>query len=335
MAHVIASCIPCSTDYHPRNTLKLTICVQATVDHTDQRAEAIPQSTASPKWTIHVSDIRTVKVSNISLVTSQKDIKEFFSFSGDIRYIEMQRESDRTQVAYVTFKDTQGADTAVLLTGSKIGDLYVTITPVEKYQLPADALPSSPTNQSADTVNKAEDVMSTMLAKGFILGKDAINRAKAFDERLNLSSNASSTVASIDRRMGFSDKLSIGTAIVNGKVREMDERYQLSEMTKSAMAAAEQKASTAGSAIMSNPYVLTGASWVSSAFTAIAKAAGDVSTMTKEKVEQAEVERNGVIYCERKGTVDEYTNMHFENSSNMGPAVVPVNSNDDTKLAII
>ncbi|KAL2347805.1 hypothetical protein Fmac_001805 [Flemingia macrophylla] len=312
----------------------------ATVDHTDQRAEAIslPQSPASPSWAIHVSDIRTVKVSNISLATSKRDIEEFFSFSGDIRYIEMQRsdhlESDRTQVAYVTFKDTQGADTAVLLTGSKIGDLYVTITPVEKYQMPPDALPSSPTNQSADAVKKAEDVMSTMLAKGFILGKDAMNKAKAFDERHHLTSNASLTVASIDRRMGFSDKLSIGTAIVNGKVREMDERYQLSEMTKSAMAAAEQKASSAGSAIMSNPYVLTGASWVSSAFTAIAKAAGDVSVMTKEKVEQAEVERNGIIYSHRKGTIDEFAKTHFADSSDMGPAVVPVNSDNECKLTI-
>ncbi|XP_027360717.1 binding partner of ACD11 1-like [Abrus precatorius] len=309
--------------------------MSAPVDPADQRVEAIPLSVATPNWTIHVSDIRTVKVSNISLITSKKDIEEFFSFSGDIRYIEMQRETDRTQVAYVTFKDTQGADTAILLTGSKIGDLYVTITPVEKYQLPPEALPSSPTNESVAAIKKAEDVMSTMLAKGFILGKDAINKAKSFDERHQLTSNASSTVASIDRRMGLSDKLSIGTAIVNEKVREMDEKYQLSGMTKSAIAVAEQKASSAGSAIMSNSYVLTGASWFSSAFTAIAKAAGDVSTMTKEKVEQAEGERNEIIYNERKGTVDGFAKMQFEESSAVGPAVVPVNSDDDSKLAIM
>lgn len=35
--------------------------------------------------------IRTVKVSNISLAASQRDIKEFFSFSGDIQYVEMRR----------------------------------------------------------------------------------------------------------------------------------------------------------------------------------------------------------------------------------------------------
>ncbi|XP_050887380.1 binding partner of ACD11 1 isoform X1 [Lathyrus oleraceus] len=307
------------------------VFVRTSVDYTDQRAEAIPCSTATPNWTVHVSDIRTVKVSNISQITSKQDIEEFFSFSGDIQYIEIQRESDRTQVAYVTFKDSQGAETAVLLTGSKIGDLYVTISPVEKYQLPPEALPSSPTNRNNVAVKKAEDAISTMLAKGFILGKDAINKTKSLDERLQLTSNASSTVASIDRKIGLSDKLSIGTTIVNEKVKEMDERYQLSGMTKSAYAVAEQKASSAGTAIMSNSYVLTGASWVSSAFSAIAKAAEDVSTMTKEKVEQAAVEKNEIIYSERKGTVDEFSQMHFEQTLNSGPAVVPVNSMNDSK----
>ncbi|WJX16791.1 hypothetical protein P8452_06780 [Trifolium repens] len=311
--------------------LNLTFCVQISVDHNDQRAEAIPCSTATPNWTVHVSDIRTVKVSNISQITSKKDIEEFFSFSGDIQYIEMQRESDRTQVAYVTFKDSQGAEMAVLLTGSKIADLYVTISPVDKYQLPPEALPSSPTNKSAAAVKKAEDVISTMLAKGFILGKDAINKTKSFDERLQLTSNASSAVASIDNKIGLSDKLSIGTTIVNEKVKEMDERYQLSGMTKSAIAVAEQKASSAGSVIMSNSYVLTGASWFTSAFSAIAKAAEDVSSMTKEKLEQAEVDKKEIIYGERIGTVDEYSQMHFEDSLIGGPAVVPVGSDNDSK----
>ncbi|CAL5376855.1 unnamed protein product [Camellia sinensis] len=64
-----------------------------------------------------ILDVGTVKVSNISLATSEKDIKEFFSFSGDIQYVEMQRETETSQLAYVTFKESQGADTAMLLTG--------------------------------------------------------------------------------------------------------------------------------------------------------------------------------------------------------------------------
>lgn len=178
-----------------------------------------------------------------------------------------------------------------------------------------------------------------MLAKGFILGKDAINKAKSFDERHHLTSNASATVATIDRKIGLTDKLSIGTAIVGEKVREMDGKFQVSEKTKIAIAVAEQKASNAGSAIMNNPYVSTGASWVSSAITAVAKAAEDVSTLTKEKVEMAEVDKKEIIYSERKGAVDELAHIHFEEPSlrSGSPASpkVAVNFSADNKLGII
>jgi RNA recognition motif-containing protein len=35
--------------------------------------------------------VKTVKVSNVSLGASERDLKEFFSFSGDIEYVEMKR----------------------------------------------------------------------------------------------------------------------------------------------------------------------------------------------------------------------------------------------------
>lgn len=103
-----------------------------------------------------------MKVSNISLHASERDIREFFSFSGAIEYVEMRgfvslvshlckfvdrihiifihfvfilfeicSESERSQVAYVTFKDSQGADTAALLSVSPfivVLLLIVTIT---------------------------------------------------------------------------------------------------------------------------------------------------------------------------------------------------------------
>lgn len=133
-------------------------------------------------------------------------------------------------------------------------------------------------------VHKAEDVVSTMLAKGFILGKDAVGKAKAFDEKHRFTSTATATVASLDQKIGFTEKISAGTTLVNDKVREMDEKFHVSEKTKSAFSAAEQTVSNAGSAIMKNRYVLTGASWVTGAFNRVTKAAGEVSEKTREKV---------------------------------------------------
>jgi hypothetical protein len=150
-------------------------------------------------------------------------------------------------------------------------------------------------------------VVSGMLAKGFILGKDAVNKAKTFDEKHQLSSTATAKVASIDQKIGFTEKISVGASVVSDKVREVDQKFQVSEKTKSAFSAAEQKVSSAGSAIMKNRYVLTGASWVTGAFSKVAKAAEEVGQKTKEKVVVAEEEQ-------KRKVVDDFAHVHLSES---------------------
>ncbi|KAK9057106.1 hypothetical protein SSX86_024473 [Deinandra increscens subsp. villosa] len=261
---------------------------------TEPKTETDVPPAGTPKSPANVTEIKTVKVSNVSMAVTERDIWEFFSFSGNIHHIEMKSESETTKHAFVTFKETQGANTAVLLTGATIGNLPVSVSHVENYQLPAGAPPLTPRGaqgSNPDALQKAEEVVSTMLAKGFVLGKDAVQTAKSFDEKHQLSSNASATVASIDRKIGLTHKLSMGTAVMNEKMKEVNERYQVSETTKSAIAAAEQKANTAGYALMSNKYVSGGAVWVAGAFAAVAKAAEGVGSKTLEKVSKAEEEK--------------------------------------------
>ncbi|CAI0390612.1 unnamed protein product [Linum tenue] len=131
-----------------------------------------------------------------------------------------------------------------------------------------------------------------MLAKGFCLGKDAVKKAKAFDDKHQLTSTASSKVASLDQKIGLSGKLSAGTTAVNEKVKEMDEKLKVSESAKAAFTVAEQSVSNAGSAIMKNRYVLTGTAWVTGAFGRVTKVAGEVGQKTKEKVAAEEEEAN-------------------------------------------
>ncbi|KAL3635922.1 hypothetical protein CASFOL_020469 [Castilleja foliolosa] len=284
------------------------------MDQTEPKTGSQP---SSPNWTIDVSDIRTVRVSNVSLIVSKNELFKFFSFSGDIHYIEMQRESETTQAAYVTFKDSQGPDKATLLTGSTIAGLPVSITPMKNYHLPPNVAAALTTNEPKSTmtnsaVKKAEDVVSTMLAKGFVLGMDTFNRAKSLDEKHQLTLNASATIASIDCKMGLSKKLIMGTAVVNEKVKEMNEILQVSEMTKSTLAAAEMKASGAGSALMSNRYMSTGASWITSALNVFSRVAEDVGTMTKEKVKRADEEKMETIAKEREEIDYEYGNERLD-----------------------
>ncbi|XP_072968556.1 binding partner of ACD11 1-like isoform X2 [Typha angustifolia] len=256
--------------------------------------------------------VKTVKVKNVSLSASEQDIKEFFSFSGDIEHVEMQSGDEWSQVAYVTFKDSQGAETALLLSGATIVDLSVIITPAPDYQPPptASAPPSLKNAKSSSgaesAVKKAEDVVTSMLAKGFVLGKDALSKAKGFDEKHQLTSTATAKVSSFDKKIGLTEKISMGTSVVNEKVKEMDNKFQVSEKTKSAFSAAEQKVSSAGSAIMKNRYVFTGASWVTGAFNKVAKAASDVGSKTKEKVAAEQ---------QQKGSAGEYSQVHLSETS--------------------
>ncbi|KAM7491046.1 hypothetical protein LguiA_033967 [Lonicera macranthoides] len=252
---------------------------------------------------------RTVKVSNLSLGATLEDIKEFFSFSGEIEYVEMESFNEWSQIAYVTFKDSQGAETGVLLSGATIVDFTVNIQLAPDYQLPPGASePMEPENHplaGADIVfRKAEDVVSTMIAKGFVLGKDAVNKAKALDEKHQLTSTASATVSSLNQKIGFTDKISAGTSMVNEKVREVDQKLQVSEKAKLAYMVAGEKVSTAGSAIMKNKYIFTGVSWATSAFSRVVKGAGDIGQNCNEKL--------GVNYNEMRGKmVDDYARVHL------------------------
>lgn len=78
-----------------------------------------------------------------------------------------------------------------------------------------------------------------MISKEFILGKDAIAKAKSLDENHQLSSTASAKVTSFSKRIRFTEKINIGTTVVSEKVKEVDQKFQVTVKTKSPIVAAE------------------------------------------------------------------------------------------------
>ncbi|XP_072962788.1 binding partner of ACD11 1-like isoform X2 [Typha angustifolia] len=253
--------------------------------------------------------VRTVKVSNVSLRASPQEIEEFFSFSGDILYVEMQPLEESSQVAYITFRDSEGVETALLLSGATIIDMSVIITPAMDYELPAAAL-AAPTSEERKPVGgaqsafqKAEDIVNAMLAKGFILGKDALNKAKVFDEKHRLTSAATARVSTFDKRIGLSEKISAGTSAVNEKVREMDQKFQVSEKTKSAIVAAEQKVTTVNEKVkeMNQKFQVSGKT--KSAIAAAEQKVTSVNEKVKEmdqKFQVSEKTKSAIAVAEQK-----------------------------------
>lgn len=108
---------------------------------------------------------------------------------------------------------------------------------------------TSPHSNGRVYVSKAQDAVANMLAKGSAIGQDAMNRAKAFDEKHQLRASASAKVISFDRRVGLTEKLTVGISVVNEKVKSVDQRLQVSDKTMAAILAAERKLNNTGSAV--------------------------------------------------------------------------------------
>ncbi|GMH09709.1 hypothetical protein Nepgr_011550 [Nepenthes gracilis] len=249
---------------------------------------------------------RTVKVGNLSDLATEREINEFFSFSGDIEHVEICSESRWSKAAFVTFKETKALEIALLLSGATLVDQIVTVSPVENYvvepempevRIANNAIVMSLAEDVSSNVEvksglpnsgrvyayKAQEVVSSMIAKGSAISQDAVNKAKAFDEKHQLTASASAKVISFDRRVGLTEKLTVGISMVNEKVKSVDQRLHVSDKTMAAVFAAERKLNDTGSAVKSSRYVTAGAAWLNGAFSKVTKAGQVAGTKTREK----------------------------------------------------
>lgn len=112
-----------------------------------------------------------------------------------------------------------------------------------------------------------------MVAQGYVLGKDALLKAKAFDESYQVSASAASKVADMSRRIGLTDKINAGLDVVHA----VDERYHVMETTKTVASATGRAASAVGNSIVNSSYFSAGALWVSDVLSRASKAAADLS----------------------------------------------------------
>lgn len=118
----------------------------------------------------------------------------------------------------------------------------------------------------------AQEVVKTMLARGYVLGKDALAKAKDYDESHQVSATAAAKVAEFSERIGLTDKIFSGVEAV----KSVDDKFHVSETTKSAVTATGRTATAAANTVLNSPYFARGALWVSDALSRAAKAAADL-----------------------------------------------------------
>ncbi|CAN1124830.1 Binding partner of ACD11 1 [Linum perenne] len=212
---------------------------------------------------------RTVQVKELSDLAGEREIHEFFSFSGEIEHIQIHRDNGKS--AFVTFKDAKALEIALLLSEVRVVENAVSVSPLDHTtSLCEQEQPSPPRGRVY--VNKAQVVVTNMLAKGSAISQDAVNKAKAFDEKHRLTASASDKVISFNRRVKLKEKLAVGISAVNEKVKSVDQKLHVSDRTMAAIFAAETKINNTGSAVKSNRYVTAGSAWLSGAFGKVAKA---------------------------------------------------------------
>lgn len=231
----------------------------------------------------------TVEVTGLPTKATEKDVYDFFAFSGTIEHVEIVRSGEYASTAYVTFKNAYSQETAVLLSGATILDQRIYISRWGQYEEEFDfwspsrsqedetssrqpPLRSQFVSHAGEAVSFAQDVVKGMLGKGYVLGKDALSKAKTFDASHQVSATAAAKVAELSERIGLTDKICVGV----DAVRSVDERYHVSENTKSAISAAGRTAAAAANAVVSSSYFSKGALWVSGALDRAAKAAADI-----------------------------------------------------------
>lgn len=147
-----------------------------------------------------------------------------------------------------------------------------------------DKLVSSP----GEAITMAQEVVKTMVAKGYVLGKDAFVMAKAFDESHNVSSTAAAKVAELSKKIGLTDTINSGMETF----KSVDEKYHVTDITKSAATltgttaivvgtVTGKAAVAAGNAVVNSSYFAKGALFVSDMLNRAAKAAADLGQHNK------------------------------------------------------
>ena len=158
-----------------------------------------------------------VLVADLDPKATEQVLREFFQFSGKITGIELFMQPEGGHAARIYFEKEEEAETAVLLTGAIIMDRHVVISSL------FDGSPPPVMGK------KAVDVISAMLAHGFVLGKSTLDRLSDFDKKVGLSEKVKANVAKAKTKLAeFDAKYQVG-AKAKGLFNSFQEKMQLAD----------------------------------------------------------------------------------------------------------
>ncbi|KAF2086666.1 hypothetical protein K490DRAFT_43503 [Saccharata proteae CBS 121410] len=152
----------------------------------------------------------SVHVENISTQTSEKEVRDFFSFCGKISTLSVTPTAEGTQSATVTFEKETAAKTALLLDNTQLGPAQVHVTAAKSIDDLADEKKTTEESGSSDDVAQEDKprarIVAEYLAHGYVISDNAIERALALDKQHGISSRFTNTLKTFDSKYKATEK---------------------------------------------------------------------------------------------------------------------------------
>lgn len=175
----------------------------------------------------------TVHVRGISHETSEKEVKDFFSFCGKITNLSITPASDAAdspKQASVTFEKETAAKTALLLDNTQLGRSQVHVATASNIDDVASKAGAAVTSSTPEDHIDQEDkprsrIVAEYLAHGYTLSDNVIQRAIALDSKHGFSNRFTAALANFDVKYKATDR-----------AKAVDTKYGVTEKTMGAWA---------------------------------------------------------------------------------------------------
>eukprot|EP00002_Diphylleia_rotans_P033725 TRINITY_DN719_c0_g3_i1.p1 TRINITY_DN719_c0_g3~~TRINITY_DN719_c0_g3_i1.p1 ORF type:complete len:272 (-),score=89.02 TRINITY_DN719_c0_g3_i1:197-1012(-) len=253
---------------------------------------------------------RSIYVYNIAPTATEKDLTDFFSFCGPIEKVILESNPvDGNQHSGITFGDLNTAATALLLAGAILVGQPIAIMRFPGSDQPQESAAPSTTQASADPSVEAQantstsaapakpavSVIADVLAKGYILGENAMQKAKEFDEKHNISlkfkvaaESAKNKALKIDEEYKISEKAHAASEAAAAQAKKIDEQYHISEKASHAAAAGAATATVLASKAMSVSAVSSTVGFFKRGVEAAQATVGEIKAETQRRIDEKE-----------------------------------------------
>jgi len=171
----------------------------------------------------------TVHVEGISSQTTEKEVRDFFSFCGKISSLSVtptSSDASATKSATVTFEKETAAKTALLLDNTQLGSSQVTVKSTSSL---GELAETSKSTEPEDEHGVSQDdkprsrIVAEYLAHGYVLSDKIIEKALALDQQHGVSTKFTNALTNFDSRYKATDK-----------TKALDDKYAVSSKATSA-----------------------------------------------------------------------------------------------------